>query len=132
MKMKILFAAAMVILPLTANDVVYLHGQVRMPDGAEPDRTIEIKLSCGSAEPTRQTLTDKKGTYNLRVERDEFNHIVRALPATTTDIGGEPGPCLVLAVVKGYDSNRIDLGTFVIGKDLALPNLVLKPAGKKP
>jgi len=115
-------------LPLAANDVVFLHGQVTMEDGSQPGKSVEIKLSCGGADPVRQTVTDKKGAYNLRVERDEFNHVARALPATATDVGGPAGPCAVLAVLKGYDSNRVDLGNFTIPKDLSVPKLVLRPA----
>jgi hypothetical protein len=124
-----IFAAALLFaaLPLAANDVIFLRGQVEMADGAQPGKSIEIKLSCGGAEPVRQTVTDKKGAYNLRVERDEFNHVARALPATATDMGGAAGPCSVLAVLKGYESNRIDLAGFTIPRDLSLPKLMLKP-----
>ena len=124
----VLLAVIAATLPLSANDVVYLHGQVQMADGSQPGKSVEIKLSCGGSEPARQTVTDKKGAYNLRVERDEFNHVARALPATMTDVGGSAGPCAVLAVLKGYESNRIDLGSFTIPKDLGLPKLVLKPS----
>ncbi len=126
--MKIAIAAAVLAaaLPLAANDIVYLHGQVQMADGAQPGKEVEIKLSCGGADPVRQTVTDKKGEYNLRVERDEFNHVARALPATTMDVGGGSGPCQVLAVLKGYQSNRIDLSSYTIPKDLSLPKLTLK------
>jgi hypothetical protein len=73
-------------------------------------------------------VTDKKGGYNLRVERDEFNHVLRALPATATDMGSPVGPCSVLAVLKGFNSTHIDLGSYTIPQDLALPKLVLKPS----
>jgi hypothetical protein len=127
--MKTLAATVLAaVLPLAANDVVFLHGHVEMADGAQPGKSIEIKLSCGGAEPVRQSVTDKKGAYNLRVERDEFNHVLRALPATATDVGGAAGPCSVLAVLKGYESSRIDLGNYAIPHDLALPRLVLKTA----
>jgi hypothetical protein len=128
--MKLVAAALLFALPLAAADVVFLHGLVEMPDGAQPGKSVEIKLSCGGAEPVRQTVTDKKGGYNLRVERDEFNHVLRALPATSTDMGAPAGPCSVLAVLKGYDSNRIDLGSYTIPQDLSLPKLVLKPLGR--
>ena len=127
--MRICAAALLfAVLPLAAGDVIFLHGQVGMADGTQPGKSVEIKLSCGGAEPVRQTVTDKKGAYNLRVERDEFNHVLRALPATATDVGGAAGPCSVLAVLKGYESSRIDLGSYTIPQDLALPKLVLKPA----
>ncbi len=124
-----LLAAA---LPLAANDVIFLHGQVEMADGSAPGRTVEIQLSCGGAEPARQTVTNKKGAYNLRVERDDFNHIARALPTTTTAMGdsGVPGACVLMAGLKGYTSNRIDLTNFTIGQDLALPKLVLRTAAE--
>jgi hypothetical protein len=132
MTLRIPLAAALVAaaLPLAANDVIFLHGQVEMADGSAPGKTVEIQLSCGGAEPSRQTVTNKKGAYNLRVERDDFNHIARALPTTTTDIGsgGAGGSCLLLAALKGYTSNRIDLGSYTIGQDLTLPKLVLRAA----
>jgi hypothetical protein len=127
--MRIVAAALLIAaLPLAANDVIFLHGQVQMADGSQPGKSVEIKLSCGGADAVRQTVTDKKGAYNLRVERDEFNHVARALPATAMDVGGAAGPCAVLAVLKGYESSRIDLGSFTIPKDLSLPKLVLKQA----
>jgi hypothetical protein len=131
--MKLFAAVLFVVLPLAANDVVYLHGQVEMADGGQPGKSVEIKISCGGAEPSRQTVTDKKGAYNLRVERDEFNHVARALPATTMDVGdaGLSGACKLLAVLKGYDSNRIDLSNYTIPQDLALPKLVLKAVAAK-
>jgi hypothetical protein len=115
-------------LPLIANDVIYLHGQVQMAEGGQPGRTVEIKLACGAAQPVRQTVTDKKGRYNLKVERDEFNHVARALPATAMEIGERSfsGQCTVIAVLTGYQSNRIDLATYTIPEDLTLPKLVLK------
>lgn len=128
--MRMLAAALLFALPLAAADVVFLHGQVEMADGAQPGKSVEIKLSCGGADPVRQTVTDKKGGYNLRVERDEFNHVLRALPATATDMGSAAGPCSVLAVLKGYDSSRIDLGSYTIPQDLSLPKLVLKPSAR--
>jgi hypothetical protein len=82
-------------LPLAANDVIFLHGRVEMPGGAQPGKSVEIQLACGGAEPARQTVTDKKGEFNLRVERDDFNHVARALPTTTMDVGGPVGPCVV-------------------------------------
>ncbi len=128
--MRIFAAALLLALPLAAADVVFLHGQVEMADGGQPGKSVEIKLSCGGAEPVRQTVTDKKGGYNLRVERDEFNHVLRALPATATDMGAAAGPCSVLAVLKGYNSSRIDLGSYTIPQDLSLPKLVLKPSAR--
>ena len=127
--MRIAMAILAAGLPLAANDVIFLHGQVEMAGGAQPGKSVEIQLSCGGAEPSRQTVTDKKGTFNLRVERDDFNHVARALPTTTMGMGdsGLPGPCVVMASLKGYESNRIDLTSFTIPKDLALPKLVLKP-----
>lgn len=120
-------------LRMAANDVTFLHGQVQMADGAQPGKSVTIQLSCGGGEPTRQTTTNKKGTYNLKVERDEFNHVARPLPATTMDISDSrlTGPCMLLAALPGFESNRIDISNFTIGKDLALPKLILKPAAAK-
>jgi len=114
---------------LAANDIVYLQGQVRMQDGSAPGRSAVIALACPGADAVRQTTAGKNGKFFLKVERDDFNHIARALPATATDVGGsgEAGNCSILAQLDGYDSSRIDLATFIIGKDLKLPPLVLKP-----
>jgi hypothetical protein len=117
-----------VAVPLAANDVTFLNGVVQMADGSAPGKSVEIQLSCGGAEPSRQTTTNKKGEYNLKVERDEFNHVARPLPSTTMDMSDArlSGPSLLLAAMKGFESNQINLSNFTIGKDMALPKLVLK------
>ena len=114
---------------LSANDIVYLQGQVRMQDGAPPERSATIALACPGADPVRQTTAGKNGKFYLKVERDDFNHVARALPATATDVGGsaEAGNCSILAELEGFESSRIDLANFIIGKDLKLTPLVLKP-----
>lgn len=119
----------MTAMPLAANDIVYLQGQVRMQDGSAPGKSAEIMLQCPGADPVRQTAAGKNGKFYLKVERDDFNHVARALPSTATDVGGgsEAGNCSIAAELKGYDSSRIDLASFVIGKDLKLPPLTLKP-----
>ena len=118
--------------PAYANDIVYLSGHVKMSDGSAPGRSVEIKLDCkGADHAVRQTVTDKKGAYHLRVERDEFDHVARALPATATDVGtpaGAAGACRVVAALAGNTSTSYDLGTLKIGKDLGVPDLVLTPA----
>jgi hypothetical protein len=119
---------AMTAVPLAANDIVYLQGLVRMQDGAAPGKSAEIMLQCPGAEPVRQTAAGKNGKFFLKVERDDFNHVARALPSTATEVGGgsEAGNCSIAAALKGYDSSSIDLASFVIGKDLKLPPLTLK------
>jgi hypothetical protein len=114
--------------PALANDVVFLNGRVHLEGGAAAGRAVEIQLSCkGSDHPVRQTMTNKKGEFYLRVERDEFSHVVRALPATAVDVQNEPyaGLCHVTAALPGHTSTSVDLATFTIGKDLKLPDLVL-------
>ena len=112
-----------------ANDVTYLNGQVRLQDGSAPGHAVEIKLACPGTDPARQTTTNKKGAYFLKVERDEFNHVARALPSTSMDIRPDAmaGSCRLVGVLAGYQSSEINLGTFTIGKDLKLPELVLTP-----
>jgi hypothetical protein len=120
----LLLAAA----PLFANDIVYLGGRVRLADGAAPGRSVEIQLSCkGADHAIRQAMTNKKGNFYLKVERDEFNHVARALPTTAMDVQNDAmaGSCKVVAALAGYTSSSIDLVTFTIGKDLKLPDLVL-------
>jgi len=119
--------------PLIANDVVYLQGKVTLEDGSAPGKSSVIALKCPGADPVRQTNAGKNGKFYLKVERDDFNHVARALPATATDVGGgsEAGACMVVAQIDGYESTGIDLAKFTIGKDLKLPPLVVKPKAKK-
>jgi hypothetical protein len=114
---------------LAANDVVFLHGQVTLQDGAPPPKSVTILLLCKGSESVRQTYTGKDGKFYLKVERDDFNHVARALPNTTTEVGdaGLAGNCAVAGDLKGYESTRVDLATFTIGEDLLLPKIVLKP-----
>jgi len=119
--------------PLFANDIVFLRGRIVQPDGSAPGRSAIVEVECRGADPVKQTVAGKNGKFNWKVERDEFNHIARALPATTTDIdsgGALSGACELRAVLKGYDSTAIDLRDFVIGKDLKLPDIVLKPKAR--
>jgi hypothetical protein len=116
--------------PMLANDVVFLGGRVRLEGGADPGHSVEILLSCkGADHAIRQVVTNKKGSYYLKVERDEFNHVARALPTTAMDVQNDSlaGSCEVIAALPGYTSSAIDLSTFTIGKDLKLPDLVLTP-----
>lgn len=127
--MRLLLVTVLFAVGLCANDVVFLHGRVTFEDGSAPGKSVSIVLRCQGADPVRQTNSNKNGNFYLKVERDEFNHVARALPSTTTSVGdaGMAGNCAVAADLKGYDSSSIDLATFTIGKDLALPKLVLKP-----
>lgn len=127
--MRLLFALVIVCASAVANDVVFLHGQVSLEDGSGPGKSVSIMLRCNGAAPIRQTNAGKNGSFFLKVERDDFNHVARALPTTTTDVGdaGLAGNCSVYAELKGYDSTSVDLSNFVIPKDLRLPRLVLKP-----
>src|SRR5690349_17484503 len=114
---------------LQANDIVYLRGVVQKADGSAPGKSATIQLVCRESDPVRLTTTGKNGKFNLKVERDEFNHIARSLPATATDVGGGTpmaGPCSVRADLPGYESNVVDLGSFTIPNDLTFPKLVLK------
>jgi hypothetical protein len=120
--------------PLLANDIVYLHGRVTLPGGGAPGRSALVELQCRGADPVKQTVAGKDGKFNWKVERDEFNHIARSLPATTTDMdtgGILSGACELRAVLKGYDSTAIDLRGFTIAEDLKLPDIVVKPKGAK-
>jgi hypothetical protein len=125
---RAVWALLMLVGPLPANDIVYLGGRVHLANGAVPGRAVEIQLSCkGADHAVRQAVTNKKGAYYLKVERDEFNHVARALPTTALDVNNEPaaGACKVVGALPGYTSSGVDLATFVIGQDLKLPDLVL-------
>src|SRR5580698_8220658 len=129
-------AAGLSALTLFAVDTVYLRGQVKMADGAAPGHSVDIQMSCKGADPVRMVTTDKKGVFNLKAERDDFNHIARALPTSAMAMSSDSstsytGPCVLIGSMKGYDSSIINLGEFTIGKDLKLPDLVLKPKADK-
>jgi len=131
---RILSVAVLAIAPaLLATDIAYLNGHVRLQNGSAPGHEVEIKLACPGSDPVRQTVANKKGNYYLKVERDEFNHIARALPSTAMDIGSGSltGACRLIAVLAGYDSSEIHLAAFTIGKDLKLPDLILTPHSTK-
>src|SRR5580658_5718299 len=131
-----MIAAGVAVLPLLAVDTVYLRGQVTLADGSEPGHSVDIQMSCKGADPVRMVNADKKGVFNLKAERDDFNHIARALPTSAMAMSSDSstsysGPCVLAASMKGYDSSSIDLGEFTIGKDMKLPALVLKPKADK-
>lgn len=132
MKSALLTLAATVLaaVPALAIDTVYLRGQVKMPDGAAPGKGVDIMLVCGGADPVRMLTTGKNGVFNLKVERDDFNHIARALPTTgmaLSDGASYGGQCVLKAALKGYDSSSINLNNFTIGQDMKLPDLELSP-----
>jgi hypothetical protein len=129
--MKIFLLALLAASPLLAVDTVFLRGLVKLPDGAAPGKGVDIMLVCGGADLVRMLSTGKNGVFNLKAERDDFNHIARALPTTGMALSEGTtytGRCVLKAALKGYDSSSIDLGSFTIGKDLKLPDLVLSPA----
>jgi hypothetical protein len=110
-----------------ANDTVFLQGQVKLADGAAPKKEAEIRLVCGKID-SRQVMAGKNGKYFLKVERDDFNHVVRLVSTNTTEFSDgtlATAGCSVTAVLEGYRSSSIDLGSYVIGKDLKLPGLTL-------
>jgi hypothetical protein len=129
-------AVVLSVLPLGAIDTVYLRGQVKMVDGSPPGHSVDIQMSCKGADPVRMVNADKKGVFNLKAERDDFNHIARALPTSAMAMSSDStasytGPCVLVASMKGYDSSIINLGEFTIGKDMKLPDLVLTPKAEK-
>jgi hypothetical protein len=70
------------------------------------------------------------GTETFLVERDEFNHVARSLPATATDFSGATtlsGPCALRAEMPDYESSTVDFSDFTIGKDLRVPDITVKP-----
>jgi len=126
--------AILAALPLAAIDTVYLRGEVKMADGSAPNRSVDIQMNCKGADPVRMVITNKKGIYNLKAERDDFNHIARAMPTSGMALSSATsytGPCVLVGSMKGYESSSIDLGSFTIGKDLKLPDLVLTAKAAK-
>jgi hypothetical protein len=133
--MSSLLIAGLAAIPLFAVDTVYLRGQVKMADGSAPGKGVDIELECRGSEPARMLTTGKNGVFNLKAERDEFNHIARALPTSSMAMGdgtSYTGPCVLKAALKGYDSSSINLNNFTIGKDNKLPDLQLSPKSQPP
>lgn len=100
-----------------------------MQDGSKPGKSTIIQLSCKGSDPVRLTNAGKNGSYYIKVERDDFNHVARSLPATSMEVGGGTalsGPCVLRAVAGGYESSTVDFTNFTIGKDLKVPVLTLK------
>ena len=127
--MKTILMLSLLAFPLTANDIVYLHGKVQKEDGSAPGKSGVIQLACKGEDPVRLSNSGKNGSFYIRVERDDFNHVARSLPATTTDVGGGTavsGQCVLQAVVPDYTSSMVDFSNFTIGKDLQLPPITLK------
>jgi len=127
--MKLLLLLAAGFLPVLANDIVYLHGKVQMADGSAPGKSALIQLSCTGSNPVRLTNSGKNGSFYIKVERDEFNHVARSLPATATVVNDATplnGKCALRADLKGYESSTIDFSNFTIGKDLTIPPITLK------
>jgi hypothetical protein len=127
--MKTIPLVLAVCLPLLGNDIVYLHGKVQKEDGSAPGKSGVIQLSCKGSDPVRLSNSGKNGSFYIKVERDEFNHVARSLPATTTDVGGGTkvsGACVLQAVVPEYQSTTVDFSNFTIGKDLQLPVITLR------
>lgn len=123
------FLLLLVSLPVSANDVVYLHGKVQTADGGAPGQSAVIELSCRGSDPVRLTNSGKNGSFYIKVERDDFNHVARSLPATATDFSSATtlsGPCVLRADAKGFESSTVDFTNFTIGKDLQIPPISLK------
>lgn len=132
--MKLAFLLFACAAALFAVDTVFLRGQVKLADGSAPGKSVDIQLVCRGADPVRMLTTGKNGIYNLKVERDEFNHIARTLPSTGMALGDSTsytGPCVLKGSLKGYISSNIELANFTIGQDMKLPDLVLTPAAAK-
>jgi hypothetical protein len=134
MRLRLLLAAAIAAPLALAVDTVYLRGQVKLADGTAPGKSVDIQLVCRNTEPIRMLTAGKNGVFNLKAERDEFNHIARALPSTAMDLGDATrvsGPCVLKAALKGYSSSSIDLDSFIVPKDMRLPDLTLTPLTQK-
>ena len=127
--MKTILLLSLLAVPMAANDIVYLHGKVQKEDGSVPGKSGVIQLACKGVDPVRLSNSGKNGSFYIRVERDDFNHVARSLPATTTDVGGGTtvsGQCVLQAVVPDYQSSTLDFSNYTIGKDLQLPPITLK------
>ncbi len=96
---------------------IIIQGNVVMPDGSPPPRSVGIERDCSDIQATAPgPLTDKKGHFLWRMDLD---------PENTRD-------CTLRAMMPGFSSTRVDvsdlnLGDFQQNKVVNIANIVLSP-----
>src|SRR5579862_3772791 len=94
-----------------------VEGNVVMPDGSPPPKTVGIERVCSDVQASAPgPLADKKGHYTWKMDLDPENTRV----------------CFLRATMPGFTSTRVDLdkislGDFQQNKVLKVGNLILQP-----
>jgi Tfp pilus assembly protein PilF len=94
-----------------------VEGNVFMPDGSPPPKTIGIERVCSDVQASAPgPLVDKKGHYTWKMDLDPENTRV----------------CFLRATMPGFTSTRVDLdkinlGDFQQNKVLKVENMMLQP-----
>ena len=94
-----------------------LQGNVVMPDGSAPPKSVGLERDCSDIQATGPgPLTDKKGHYTWRMDLDPENTRV----------------CTLRAMLPGFTSTRVDIANLNLGdyqqnKLITVPNIVLAP-----
>ncbi len=94
-----------------------VEGNVVMPDGTPPPKTVGIERVCSDVQASAPgPLADKKGHYTWKMDLDPENTRV----------------CFLRATMPGFTSTRVDLdkislGDFQQNKVLKVGNLILQP-----
>jgi predicted Zn-dependent protease len=99
-------------------ETIIMEGNVVMPDGTPPPRSVGVERVCSDANGSAPgPITDKKGHYTW----------------TQKLTPGVQRACFMQATLTGFSSTRFDLGSmkladFTAGtKKLQIPDLVLSP-----
>lgn len=109
-------------------DIVILRGKVTLEDGSPPGRVVSIERACDGLENNLReaTASAKTGEYYVKLDLGDFGQ------SFSVSSNFELLPCSLVAVVGGFESNRLNLNDWHITSNPRLPNLVLiaTPKGK--
>lgn len=86
----------------------YMRGKVVMEDGSPPPARVIIQRACPGASPLPEATTTKQGIYVWKV-------------LNNADV-----PCMLQAVLEGYESTKIDTSLDRLYFSSELPLLILK------
>ncbi|HVO97873.1 MAG TPA: VWA domain-containing protein [Bryobacteraceae bacterium] len=100
--------ATVVCLACEATAADYMRGKVVMEDGSAPPARVLIQRACPGASPLTEATTTKQGIYIWKV---------------TNNLNV---PCVLWAVLEGYESSKIDTSLERLYFSSELPPLVLK------
>ena len=84
-------------------------GKVTLENGSAPPARVMIVRACPGASPLPEVFTTRQGTYRWKV------------------LNRAGVPCMLEAVLEGYESSQIDLSRERLYSSSELPPLVLRP-----